>query len=190
MIRNNKSVIRESGQDEKNKSEQRVSDEKFDIKGKVDMIGESTEKELELNNNSICMLDQSEAPLPSKDCNLGDLDSMIQNQFDILSLAVKNILAVSSEDIYAKHKTYGKIGQTVKWKCFSTDNIFQKESSLVSIEEDLEFKEALCKFSEESLSMSAENIVTNSLKNISAASRKKSTHKSLNIFPMISEGRP
>lgn len=138
----------------------------------------------EVNNNSICP-DPSQGPQP-KECNLGELDSIIQNQYDILSMAVKNILAVSSEDIYGKNKSDGR---NKKVKYLSTDDILGKENEFVSIVEDLEFKEALCRFSEESLSMSAENILTTSLKNLSSGSRKKLIHKSLNVFPMISEGK-
>ena len=137
----------------------------------------------ELNNNTIC-IDPGKAPT-TKVCNLGDLDSLIQNQYDVLNKAVINILAVSSDDIYAKHKSQSKIHKNVNYT--SRENFTRKESTFDSIVEDLEFKEALCRFSEESLSMSAENILqTTSLK---CVSRKKPTHKSLNILDKIAEGK-
>ena len=71
------------------------------------------------------MLDQSETPPPSKDLNLvEDQDILIQNQFDIHSLAVKNILAISKEDIYGKDKIFEKDRKKVI--CFSTDDNFQR----------------------------------------------------------------
>ena len=157
---------------------------KSDNERKSDVKGETTEINHELNNNSICILDQSETPPQSKDTHRVDPDLMIQNQFDIHSLAVKNILAISSEDIYSKDKNV-----RTKVICFSSEDISQTERSLISIVEDLEFEEALCKFSEESLSMSAENIMTNSLKNLSSVFKNKSTTKSMNIFPINAEGR-
>ena len=156
---------------------------KCDNEGKGDVKGETTENNQELNNNSICILNQSKTPPPSKAANRVDPDLMIQNQFDIHSLAVKNILAISSEDIYAKDKKV-----RTKVICFSSEDISQTERSLISIVEDLEFEEALCKFSEESLSMSTENIMTNSLKK-SSVFKNESTTKSMNIIRINAEGR-
>ena len=170
----------------KKQTVQKVGEEqlKCDNVGESDVKGETTENNHELNNNSICILDHSKTPPPSKDPYWVNPDMMIQNQFDIHSLAVKNILAISSEDIYAKVKKV-----RTKVICFSSEDISQTEKSLISIVEDLEFEEALCKFSEESLSMSTENIMTNSLKNVSSVFKNKSTTKSMNIPPMNAEGR-
>ena len=179
VIRNNKSGRAQDNR-EKCAEKRRVSAEAE----RCAAAGEAAGKVSEVNNNSICT-DPSQGPQP-KECNLGELDSIIQNQYDILSMAVKNILAVSSEDIYGKNKSDGR---NKKVKYLSTDNIPGKENEFLSIVEDLEFKEALCRFSEESLSMSAENILTTSLKNLSFGSRKKLIHKSLNVFPIISEGK-
>ena len=181
VIRNNKSGRVQDNNREKSAEKRGVSAE---AERCAAAASEAAGKVSEVNNNSICP-DPSQGPQP-KECNLGELDSIIQNQYDILSMAVKNILAVSSEDIYGKNKSDGR---NKKVKYLSTDNILGKENEFVSIVEDLEFKEALCRFSEESLSMSAENILTTSLKNLSSGSRKKLIHKSLNVFPMISEGK-
>ena len=138
----------------------------------------------ELNNNSI-QIDQSDPPQQQS----SDTAVIIQNQCDILNTAVKNILAVSSENIYATKRA--AVVKTPGLKYVSTENILGNENSLTSIVEDLEFKEALFRFSEESLSMSAENILSSSLKNISKKSRSKAAYKSLhtNTFPMIAEGK-
>ena len=138
----------------------------------------------ELNNNSICF-DPVDAPT-TKVCNLGDLDSLIQNQYEILNKAVINILAISSDDIYAKHKSQSKVN--VKEVNYTPrEKVTKKGNTFTSIVEDLEFKEALCRFSEESLSMSAENILqTSSLKRVT---RRKPSHKSLSTFDIIAEGK-
>ena len=123
------------------------------------------------------------------ECKISDLDSLIQNQYDILSMAVQNIMAVSSENICVNNKS-DKISQEPKY--FSTDNVSVKKEcqGFSSIIEDLEFKEVLSRFSEESLSMSAENILGSSLKKFSTLPRKKpKSHKSLYTFPAIDEGR-
>ena len=75
---------------------------------------------------------------------LSDLDSLIQNQYDILSVAVKNIMAVSSEQIYTKYQDPVKeLNKRVKY--VSSDNVCEKENSFSSLIEDLEFEEALCR---------------------------------------------
>ena len=173
-----------------NRVEHSVGEELWqcDNEGESDGIGERTGRNNELNKNFSCMLDQSETPPPSKGLNLAeDQDILIQNQFDIHSLAVKNILAISKEDIYGKDKIFEKVRKKVI--CFSTDDISKKDMSSISIVEDLKFEEALSKFTEESILMSRENIVTNSSNNLSFVSKKKSTNKSLNCFPNNYEGR-
>ena len=175
VIRSNKSNLRGQHQQNLKKS---VESKSVTLK--------ANEKCSELNNNSIDVAQHSLRENEQKICN-DECDSLIQNQCDILNMAVKNILAVSSENIYVK-KT---VSRTPSLKCFSSENILEKDDSLVSIVEDSEFKEALFRFSEESLSMSAENILTSSLKKITKKSRSQPTHQSMNIntFPMIAEGK-
>ena len=134
----------------------------------------------ELNNNSICT-DPGDAANRNV-CNLSDLDYFIQNQYDILNKAVTNILAVSSDDIYAKHEKDNK-----DVSCAIRENITKKKNNFASIVEDLEFKEALCRFSEESFSMSAENLLQKT--SFNQVSRKKPTHKSLNTFDLVAKGK-
>ena len=191
MLQNDNILNRYPRHNKRHQTEHRVVEELWqcDNEGESDGIGERTERNYQLNRNFSCMLDQSsETPLPSKNLNLvEDQDILIQNQFDIHSLAVKNILAISKEDIYGKDKIFEKDRKKVIY--FSTDDISQKDISLISIVEDLNFEEALSKFSEESILMSTENIVTNSSTNLSSVSQKKSTNKSLNCFPNNYEGR-
>ena len=146
-------------------------------------------KETELNNNSISC-SQKQPVVNNSECKISDLDSLIQNQYDILSMAVQNIMAVSSENICVNNKSDNKVNKEPKY--FSTDNVSLKNKSqdFPSIIEDLEFKEVLSRFSEESLSMSAENILGSSLKGFSTLPRKKlKSYKSLYTFPAIDEGR-
>lgn len=174
VIRSNKSHIR--GQHQQNLKI---------VESKCEAL-KASEKCSELNNNSIDLVKSIPPENEQLICN-DECDSLIQNQCEILNMAVKNILAVSSENIYVK-KT---VSRTPSLKCFSSENILEKDHSLASIVEDSEFKEALFRFSEESLSMSADNILTNSLKKITKKSRSQSTHQSMNIntFPLIAQGK-
>ena len=116
-----------------------------------------------LNNNS--SLHDHNRP------QLGELDNLIQDQYDILSRAVENILAVSSEDIF-----HGKVSERKE----SSESKEKTEEDV-----DVDFKEALEKFSEETLSMSSENI----LKNCSKSQSRKYLNRSFKTFPIIDEGR-
>ena len=116
-----------------------------------------------LNNNS--SLHDHNRP------QLGELDNLIQDQYDILSRAVENILAVSSEDIF-----HGKVSERKE----SSESKDKTEEDV-----DVDFKEALEKFSEETLSMSSENI----LKNCSKSQSRKYLNRSFKTFPIIDEGR-
>ena len=116
-----------------------------------------------LNNNS--SLHDHNRP------QLGELDNLIQDQYDILSRAVENILAVSSEDIF-----HGKVSERKE----SSESKEKTEEDV-----DVDFKEALEKFSEETLSMSSENIV----KNCSKSQSRKYLNRSFKTFPIIDEGR-
>ena len=127
-------------------------------------------RERELNNNSVS-LDHNKHR---------DLDLIIQDQYNILSLAVQNIIAVSSEEIYSSRRV----------STDSKENIDgNTRQTLMPLEDDVDFKEALNKFSEETLSMSAENILSAPVKNISKSQRRKYLNRSFNTFPIIDEGR-
>ena len=93
-----------------------------------------------LNNNS--SLHDHNRPSGDRLCQLGELDNLIQDQYDILSRAVENILAVSSEDIF-----HGKVSERKE----SSESKEKTEEDV-----DVDFQEALEKFSEETLSMSSE----------------------------------
>ena len=127
-----------------------------------------------LNNNS--SLHDHNNPPGNRQCHLGDLDNLIQDQYDILSRAVENILAVSSEDIF-----HGKVSERKE----SSESKEKTEEERLQLVEDVDFKEALDKFSEETLSMSSENI----LKNCSKSQSRKYLNRSLKTFPIIDEGR-
>ena len=131
---------------------------------------ENTEAETELNNNSVS-LDHN---------RVTDFDTIIQDQYNILSLAVQNIIAVSSEEIYSSKSTEKKLA--------SSDT---KESSSVflPLEEDVDFKEVLNRFSEETRSLSAENFLAAPVRNISKSLGRKYLNRSFNTFPIIDEGR-
>ena len=122
-----------------------------------------------LNNNS--SLHDHNRPSGDRVCQLGELDNLIQDQYDILSRAVENILAVSSEDIF-----HGKVSERKE----SSESKEKTEEDV-----DVDFKEALEKFSEETLSMSSENI----LKNCSKSQSRKYLNRSFKTFPIIDEGR-
>ena len=138
-----------------------------------DPVVVGSEREAELNNNSVILADNN---LPGdRECSLAALDLLIEDQYNILSLAVQNILAVSSEEIYSSK---------VQDKKLSSD--CTENGNCQELVEDIDFKEALHKFSEETLSMSKENILSD--KNISKSLGRKYLNGSFNTFPMI-EGR-
>ena len=127
-------------------------------------------KEPELNNNSLS-LDHNKHR---------DLDLMIQDQYNILSLAVQNIIAVSSEDIYSSKSTEKKLANS---------ETKESRSVLLPLEEDVDFKEVLNRFSEETRSLSSENFLAAPVKNISKSLGRKYLNRSFNTFPIIDEGR-
>ena len=127
-------------------------------------------KEPELNNNSLS-LDHNKHR---------DLDLMIQDQYNILSLAVQNIIAVSSEDIYSSKSTEKKLANS---------ETKESRSLLLPLEEDVDFKEVLNRFSEETRSLSSENFLAAPVKNISKSLGRKYLNRSFNTFPIIDEGR-
>ena len=137
---------------------------------------ENREAETELNNNSLS-LDQNKLP----DCKHRDLDLMIQDQYNILSLAVQNIIAVSSEDIYSSKVTEKKLG--------SSDTTKESRPVFLPLEEDVDFKEVLNRFSEETRSLSSENFLAAPVRNISKSLGRKYLNRSFNTFPIIDEGR-
>ena len=109
-----------------------------------------------------------------------NIQGYIQDQCEILSLAVQDIMAVSSEEIYSSRRV----------STDSKENIDgNTRQTLIPLEDDVDFKEALNKFSEETLSMSAENILSAPVKNISKSQRRKYLNRSFNTFPIIDEGR-
>ena len=125
----------------------------------------------ELNNNS-----------SQQDHNLCHLDNLIQDQCNILTRAVENILAVSSEDIFHSKVSEKKVSSDSK------ENFQTGQESLLLVE-DVDFKEALDRFSEETLSMSTENILWSTVKNNSKSKPRKYLERSFNTFPIINEGR-
>ena len=97
---------------------------------------------------------------------------MIQDQFDILSLAVENLLSISSENIY-NH------GSTMNLKGVSSESVSYNrstsENNLSPLVEDIDFQDVLNMFSKESMSMS----------------QQKSSEKcdQVDSFPTFHEGR-
>ena len=137
---------------------------------------ENREAETELNNNSLS-LDQNKLP----ECKHRDLDLMIQDQYNILSLAVQNIIAVSSEDIYSSKSTEKKLANS---------DTKESRSVLLPLEEDVDFKEVLNQFSQETRSLSSENfLAAPPVRNISKSLGRKYLNRSFNTFPIIDEGR-
>ena len=137
---------------------------------------ENREAETELNNNSLS-LDQNKLP----ECKHRDLDLMIQDQYNILSLAVQNIIAVSSEDIYSSKSTEKKLA--------SSETTKESRPVFLPLEEDVDFKEVLNQFSEETRSLSSENFLAAPVRNISKSLGRKYLNRSFNTFPIIDEGR-
>ena len=131
---------------------------------------EDGREETELNNNCLS-LDHN---------NHRELDLMIQDQYNILSLAVQNIIAVSSEDIYSSKSTEKKLANS---------DTKESRSVLLPLEEDVDFKEVLNQFSEETRSLSSENFLAAPVRNISKSLGRKYLNRSFNTFPIIDEGR-
>ena len=127
-------------------------------------------RERELNNNSVS-LDHNKHR---------DLDLIIQDQCNILSLAVQNIIAVSSEDIYSSKSTEKKL---------SGSDTKESRAVVLPLEEDVDFKEVLNRFSEETRSLSSENFLAAPVRNISKSLGRKYLNRSFNTFPIIDEGR-
>ena len=132
---------------------------------------ENTEAETELNNNSVS-LDHN---------RVTDFDTIIQDQYNILSLAVQNIIAVSSEEIYSSKSTEKKL---------ASSDTKESNSVFLPLEEDVDFKEVLNQFSQETRSLSSENfLVAPPVRNISKSLGRKYLNRSFNTFPIIDEGR-
>ena len=104
----------------------------------------------------------------------------IQDQYNVLSLAVQNIIAVSSEDIYSTKSTEKKL---------ASSDTKESNSVFLPLEEDVDFKEVLNRFSEETRSLSAENFLAAPVRNISKSLGRKYLNRSFNTFPIIDEGR-
>ena len=82
-------------------------------------------------------------------------DTLIQDQFDILSLAVENILSISSENVFnhGARVTEAKSDKNVSSESVSNMKS-TSENNTSPLVEDVDFQDVLEKFSQESLSMS------------------------------------
>ena len=89
--------------------------------------------------------------------NLNQLafDTLIQDQFDILSLAVENILSISSENVF---NDGARVTEAKSDKNVSSESVSNmkstSENNTSPLVEDVDFQDVLEKFSQESFSMS------------------------------------
>ena len=91
----------------------------------------------------------------SANLNQVAFDTLIQDQFDILSLAVENILSISSENVFnhGARVTEAKSDKNVSSESVSNMKS-TSENNTSPLVEDVDFQDVLEKFSQESLSMS------------------------------------
>ena len=82
-------------------------------------------------------------------------DTLIQDQFDILSRAVENILSISSENVF---NDGARVTEAKSDKNVSSESVSNmkstSENNTSPLVEDVDFQDVLEKFSQESLSMS------------------------------------